>query len=652
MAARPESPLYPPVVPKNGSVIRVIAACRVSDPRPGKQDERSLADQAALHRRWIETHLDRPHELTIVEGRGSGESMEREDLIELTRLIETGVYDLVLAEDLGRILRRIHAHMICELCCEHETRLIAHNDYIDTAQPGWEDRSLFSAWHHEKSNRDTSGRINRTATNRFFQGGCAAFEIAGYIKPPGAKSDLDWRKDPDWEPIYTEWFRMLDEDEATFAEIADWLNEQQRATGTFARSEEWDGPMVGRVTHNWLLKGVRVRNRRKSKRKANGKYVSIKADPSELKLRPVPHLAFFDEQYYDRVVAAADARNARYRRKGENGVDTRRRVPKKRTRFPGQSLYCGICGRGYVFGGHGQKDHLMCNGARGHLCWNGVTADGPLTAKRVSKAVFRAVAELPDFDETFLSLVNEEALKADEQRNRQLEELTRKSGQVEREIENVMRFIRGGDTSNRARLDLSRLEQQAEEIESERSRIESIPSGIIEVPPVEEIRSLATEALADLPHDSWEFCRVLQRLIPKIVVFPCRLCDGGSLVLRARFRLNAAGMIADERLRDALTTSLERTLTVELFDPPQREAFRKDVVDRSAKRQTEKEIAAALGITVTAAQRAYQLQQLMDRQSLVDPYIPITTPPDDVSRLKRHKHKRYRFEPLPDAGVF
>ena len=99
--------------------------------------------------------------------------------------------------------------------------------------------------------------------------------------------------------------------------------------------------MVGRVTHNWLLKGYRVRNRRKSRRNSTGKYVSVAAEPGELKLRHTPHLAFFDEAYYDRVIAAVDERNAKYRRKGKNGVDTRRRVPKKRTRFPGQSLVTG-----------------------------------------------------------------------------------------------------------------------------------------------------------------------------------------------------------------------------------------------------------------------------------------------------------------------
>ena len=67
---------------------------------------------------------------------------------------------------------------------------------------------------------------------------------------------------------------------------------------------------------------------------------------------------------------------------------------------------------------------------------------------------------------------------------------------------------------------------------------------------------------------------------------------------------------------------------------------------------TEREIAHKLGITKTAVQRAAALQRKMDELGLTDPYIPVTEPPEDLTKMRRHKHKRYRFEPLPDAGEF
>ena len=238
------------------------------------------------------------------------------------------------------------------------------NDHVDTAQDDWEDRSIFSAWHHERSNRDTSSRIKRAHRSRFQQGECLSLPIYGYVKKPGTRSDADLEKLPEAEAIYTEWFDRLDRG-ASYAEVADWLNEHGVPLGPYCtQKKEWDYRIVGQVTHNWILKGVRFRNKRKTRRNnTSGKYVSEKADPTELLTRRVPHLAFFTEAYYDRVVAKVDARNAKYCRNASGGPDPLEDRPRKRTRFPGQTIYCGICGRLFVFGGHGKKDHLECAGA-------------------------------------------------------------------------------------------------------------------------------------------------------------------------------------------------------------------------------------------------------------------------------------------------
>ena len=197
--------------PRNGLKLKVIFVCRVSDPGPGKQDERSLDDQEAMYRKWMKDHVKAPYEVTVIAGSGSGEYLEREEYQQLIELVVTRAIDLVLTEDLGRIIRRIHAHLFCELCVDCGTRLVAIIDHVDTAERGWQDRSIFSAWHHERSNRDTSDRIKRTHLNRFDHGGCAPFEIYGIIIPRGKeKTDADWYKDPDAEPIYREWFKQLD----------------------------------------------------------------------------------------------------------------------------------------------------------------------------------------------------------------------------------------------------------------------------------------------------------------------------------------------------------------------------------------------------------------------------------------------------------
>src|SRR5690606_24229117 len=123
---------------------------------------------------------------------------------------------------LGRICRRVHAHVFCENAVDVQTRVIAINDHVDTAIEGWELSSHFAVMRHETYNKDTSKRIRRSLRNRFSQGGVVQCLPYGYIKPHAKATDAECYKDPDAEPIYQEWFRRLEEGQ-TYTEIADWL---------------------------------------------------------------------------------------------------------------------------------------------------------------------------------------------------------------------------------------------------------------------------------------------------------------------------------------------------------------------------------------------------------------------------------------------
>ena len=568
-------------------------------------------------------------------------------------MVESDQYDLVLTEDLGRIARRVHAHLLCELCVDHRVRLVALNDHVDTCEPGWEDRSIFSAWHHERANRDTSDRIKRTHRSRFEQGRCLPLLVFGYRKKGNGKCDDDVEKIPEAAPIYEEWFRRLD-DGSSYSEVADWLNETGVSPGPYARNEEWDCQMVARTSHNWLLKGCRFRNKRKTRRNnTTGRYKSEKADSKDLLIRRVAHLAFFPAGYYDGVIAKVDARNAKYRRDGKGKPDPCQDRPKKRTRFPGQTIYCGICGRLYVFGGHGQRDHLMCEGAREYKCWNGITVDGPLAAKRISEAVFSEIQGLADFERVFLEIVGEEAGQFNAACDIRLQEVVRRLHAVQREIANVMEFIRKGDISERVRAELRRLEEEREKpLLCQKDELERLPSRRIVLPSIAEITDVAQVAFQALVAESFEFAKRVRELTGKIYVYPFRLCDGVPFVLRAKLRLQMADLVPDTPLREVLQWPGERVLKIDLFHMPERAALREKVIagrqerDASGRKRTEREVADYLGITITAAQRAAVLDRLMKQRSLTDPYLLLLEPPN-YPKLRRHLHPRYHFEPLP-----
>ena len=649
------SDLNPPLTAKNGRILQVILACRVSSPGPGKQDIRSLSDQESLYREWLSDHTDLPMKVMVIAGSGSGETLDRKEFLELANQVETGQYDLVLCEDLGRIVRRMHAHLFAETCVDFETRLISINDNVDTAHSGWQDRTIFSAWHHERSNRDTSDRIKRTHRSRFSQGGVLPHLIPGYIKTPGAKSDAEVRKDPDWEPIYDEWFARLERGD-TFSDVADWLNAKGVPTGckrgNKRTKDKYDCALVGQRTRNAILKGQRERNNRESRRvNSTGRRRTVKAPP-ELKLeRDCPHLAFIAPERYDRVIALLSERNGKYARGRKSGADSRKNVSRKRTVFPGQCIYCGMCGRLFVFGGHGQNDHLMCQGARDHLCWNGVSVDGPLAAAKISEAVFGALRTLKDFDSTFSEILNEEVLRANEALDGNAISISIDLEKCERELANLLHFLRDGNHSEVVREELRRIEEERSRLllakaTAERSRVNEIV-----LPTANMLRQLADDTFRDLALDSYEFANSLRRLVPRIVVFPYRLCDGGKIVLRARFRLKLAALLAEHQTHPVLEQEMDRVLEVDLFNPPQREAYRNQVVALKSSGMMGSDIASALGITTTAVNYALALQRRMDKLGLTEAYQAVLEPPEDCIKLCRHKHPRYKFEPLDDAGV-
>ena len=96
---------------------------------------------------------------------------------------------------------------------------------------------------------------------------------------------------------------------------------------------------------------------------------------------------------------------------------------------------------------------------------------------------------------------------------------------------------------------------------------------------------------------------------------------------------------------------------MDLFEPPQRAAFRGRVVALRGAGRTERQVADELALTGTAAQRAMALQRMMQGAGATDPYRPLVVPPDGRGKIRRHEHDRYDFRPLdgypawPDAGT-
>lgn len=423
-----------PLTPRDDRVLRVLIIARISTVH---QDPRSLDDQRALCERYVRDHYPGEIHIEVIAGRGSGEFLDRQELLDAETAVESRRFDLVVVEDLGRVCRRNRAIDFIEGCEDAASRMIAINDNIDTARD-WRMNAFFASFKHEMSNKDTAARIRRSLRNRFVNGGVVMTFPYGYVKPPGASSDADVRKDPAAEPVIDELFSRL-EAGATYAEAADWLNAQGVPTGEWAANPKWDGRMVGRLVHNPILKGVRVRNVKVTRRvNKSGRRRSVAAPPGERLERSVSHLAFVDAARYDRLVARLDADNSHYARgRAAARPDERAGVSKKRTVWPGQHAVCGVCGQLMYWGGHGQAGRMMCSGARDYACWNAATFDGSDSARRLAAAVLSAAEDLPGFDAAFRKKV--EAAAADRRSGREdaLRKVEANLRELGRELDNL-----------------------------------------------------------------------------------------------------------------------------------------------------------------------------------------------------------------------
>ena len=241
------------VVPRNGHTLVVGVIARISGCQ--NQKEMGLVDQVDHAKEVVAELYQGPVEYREIATKGKGERIDRPELVEVEVMIRSRVLDLLVAEDLGRMVRGAAAVWFVGLAVDHGTRVLAPNDCIDTADGNWEGDVIDACGHHVSHNEHASKRIKKKQMNRFVKfGGAMAREIYGYIVNEGVKTYDGWRIDPSATPIILEAARRL---RATLncSAVADWLNAEGIPLGPYCRNNKWDGAMVRRFFKNSLLKG-------------------------------------------------------------------------------------------------------------------------------------------------------------------------------------------------------------------------------------------------------------------------------------------------------------------------------------------------------------------------------------------------------------
>ncbi|MFO0811645.1 MAG: recombinase family protein [Gemmatales bacterium] len=619
------------------AVKKVLIIARISTE---KQDARSLDDQVAFCRNWVEQNLEGPFEYIIEKSQGSGENLERPELTRFDQLIRSGQITHVVCEESSRHCRRSYSVMFCELCEDYGVRFVAINDHIDTSTD-WRLHSMFSSMKHEMSNMDTSNRIRRSLRNRFSQGGIVQYQSFGHIKPPGAKHDSELRLDQALVPIVKEVFCRI-EAGASYCEVADWLNSQNVPVAKHARTLTWDNAKVRRMVTDPIYKGVRERNRKKSLRvNSSGRRKSVNAPREELLVRQCPHLTIIEPDRFDRINAMLKLRNDKYCRGRQAAGDSRKGQPRKRTAWPGQHVRCGLCKHLLYWGGHGQKDRMMCSGCRQYLCWNAASCSGLELAQRVTEKALDLIERLPEYSIEFLKLVKEELKLRQENANDAIKMLQNEISTLEPKIANVTNAIATLGISPALTATLLDLERQRSLKQTELDTRKLEDKIEVEMPSMLELKQLARQCLGEADFKDPETYRLLSQLFPGIEVYPYMLIDGGSVVLRAHVTIHLDALKPQTLPPEMCSGLLKHDFVVDLFEPPQRVKVLNDVPKLLAAGHSKKEVARRLEVAPLVIDQALALRSMMEQQGVVDPYGLLTLPPEK-SKIKRHEHPRFK----------
>lgn len=641
----------PPKPPRNGHTPVTGIVCRISG--CANQKEVSLEDQTDHGKEVaVDVYPDVQIDFRTIATKAKGERLDREELTDLEQLIRSRVLDLLVAEDLGRIVRGPEAAWLLGLAVDHGTRVISPNDGIDTDDPDWESDALEACKEHLQHNAHVSKRLKHKLMNRFVKfGGAPARETFGYIVPDDAKTYGDWSKDPALEPVLRQAYKMLLET-LNCTTVADWLNAQDVPVGPYCRRKTWTGAMVRRLFKNPLLMGKPGRGFKHTvKHHETGRRLSV-PNPKGPKFYDCPHLAFFSEAELDLLNAKLAEKNADYRRSDERESDPLLRVPRTRTRFPGQHSRCWYCGRDCVWGGNGMTENLMCSGARERKCWNSFGFNGELAAFKLVDAIVGLFKELNGFEEQFTDMVRHARQTDAGGFSDRWDRLVREDKKLAAEQENLASSMQQFGPKAYIQAKVTELEERQRRIKIERLDLERIRDSRLAIPDrLGDIWTPLQTEFARLTADSPEFGDMMRRLAPEFHVYLVRLCDGGHPMPRVRVRLNLGGSIDSLAAHPDILAWLSRTLAIDLFTPPQRERIRLAAVALATANpsMTHSEIAAQMPekSTATAVSNALALHKTMLKLGLQQPFVLVDQPPADYLKLRRHLHPHYRFEPLP-----
>lgn len=616
--------------------LRVILIGRVSTEHQNIENIDASYEESE---RLLRKIYDGPVQIKRFGERGSGWKVSRRTIQEAEAEIETGQWDLVLTEDIGRAWRNPeYQYRLTHLCVDSRTRLICIGDGVDTADPNWKPILSAAIMRHGMTVPETRRRVRRTATYAFHKGGMVLKVCFGYHR-----LSIEEAASGEFGPVG---LRIAKVEAATsviremrervlrgeqYSLIASWLNGEGVEVGPYVVSGEWTGRLVEDILKNPILHGLRrFRDHEHQLIYKTGEHRREKNPHPETEL--VPELAHMTREEQESLWEVMRQRAPAPRCSPHPRTGT----PRKLTLWPGQHLRCRICG-GLVYW-QGRSD-LRCSNAspgRPRTCWNQVLIDSRIVRAKLLPLLLNQLRQQPPLLSQLIDAAWHEFRRVLQRSERSTSDLEAQLRELRRDLSQLTDLLvqRAASPALLKRFDQTELEINLREEQLLAARHQGEQRELFVSR--DDVVARLEDAILQLASTSFPFGRLMQRSFPEFFVVPVQALDTPQVHPRIKLLLPplADGGEGTWLVIDAFESSL-----------PIRFARQCSDLKKDADGLTLVQIGKQLGIGKKAVCEALKYARLMAERGTADPYVELTSPPIAASRW------RTRSLALPSEGT-
>ncbi|REJ64989.1 MAG: hypothetical protein DWQ31_19585 [Planctomycetota bacterium] len=623
-----------PLEPKNSDgVLRVILIGRVSKPKESdEQTQLTIESSFEAIKDFLADVYKGPMDIRRFGEQISGMVVDRETILEVWELIESGEWDLVIAEDLSRVYRNPrHQMAFVQDCVDAEMRCICIADSLDTCNEDWEIMLGVATLRHGMHVPDTKRRVSRTATYAFHNGGMVLQVKAGYRKLTKGEAEsgefgpvgLREAKVPEFTPIFHEIRTRLIETRCA-SDVIDWLNESGVPTGPYVRGD-WKPGIFKSCVCDPKLHGWRLFRRTIYKQIfKTGRY------KRKLNLEPerefVPELAHMTLEQQESMLAAVG-----WRIDWNNSIPSKKSgrigVSRKQSIWPGQAATCAACGGPMLIYG----DFLKCKNSQkknGRTCWNLVQVDLQWTRDMTRQWLITQLDVLPRVRKTMVDLAWAEIQERQADTTKLLGLTESELQDLEDRQKNVSVALAKGGQLEGLLNELKAIESQLCRCRKRRTDLMSEESHAF-YKCREEIDNSLPEVLELLINTSFEFADVMRTFFPRFVVQPIQTLDSGQVYPCGKLHFHA-----DENGDDIGELT---EVVLDLFKVPDPIRLMKKIVAERARvpKRTLRQIADDLQTNYMTVKRGLAYRALMDDLKVEEPFRELHQAPEYAPRWGR-----------------